>query len=415
MMILLPVFGYSHSFAAVSDIDFSKLDGIAQAEELKKNAFELEPLAKEWSSEWKHSVPKEQVIDLAKKTMGIIDDVLKDKPNHAEMLIFKGLMAYYAYNLDLREYNDIAEKSFKAAQALVPEDIRPTWFLGKHFTLSARPALGMQTITPIIKKNKPEQLPSRFWGDYAYCAYLAAMPSSALMGIDYSEKTAGVMSPGAKLIRDTVQSRMIIPSENKEYDYKTIWSFEKTEPNIRFTNRMFGFYFTCPGEWNIGFGNAKNGKCGVRLGLPGKKGAVTPNINIIAETAKENPKLEDFMKKYLPAKIDFQKVSDDLKVPGAVAVEGVVKKYYKKRQSARLLAIVLSRQQPAYPGVALEHPIELPLNKQGEPKPQFFRAREVFARFNHPIYYMIVLDAPESAYPAARKELDMFLSGFFAE
>jgi len=28
---------------------------------------------------------------------------------------------------------------------------------------------------------------------------------------------------------------------------------------------------------------------------------------------------------------------------------------------------------------------------------------------------MIVLDAPESAYPAARKELDTFLAGFSAE
>jgi len=155
------------------------------------------------------------------------------------------------------------------------------------------------------------------------------------------------------------------------------------EPNIRFTNRMFGFYFTCPGQWNIGFGNVKNGKSGVRLGLPGKKGAISPNINIIAETAK-----------------------------GAVAFQGLVKKYYRKRQSARLLAIVLSRQTPVYPGLALEHPFELPL-KQGQP--QYLRAKEVFARFNRPIYYMIVLDAPESAYPEARKESDTFLAGFFAE
>jgi|GEM_PF-5735358 len=245
MMVLLIAFGCPHSFAAVSDIDFSKMSGIPQAEDLKKNASELEPLAKEWSSEWKHDVPKEQAIELAKKTIALADDVIKDKPDHAEMLIFKGMMAHYAYNLDLQEYNDIAEKSFKAAQALLPDDIRPRWFLGKHYTLSARPALGMQTITPIIKKNAPEQLPARFWEDYAFCAYLAAMPSSALMGIDYSEK--------------------------------------------------------------------------------------------------------------------------------------------------------------------------LPLNKQGEPKPQFFRAREVFARFNRPMYYMIVLDAPESAYPEARKELDLVLAGFSAE
>lgn len=409
MTVLAAVFGCSYSFAAVSDINFEKLDGISRADDVKKNMADLEPLAHEWSHEWKHAVPKEQAIDLAKKTVQMIDDMIKDKPDLSELLILKGIAAAYAYNLDLREYTAIAEKSFKAAQALAPEDIRPLWFLGKHLTQSARSGAGVQAIHEVFKKNKSEDLPPRFFEDYAFCAYMAAMPSSALMGIKFSERKTPSSNPIVKTLKDTLESKMMIPSKTQAYDYKTVWSAETITDGVRFTNRMFGFYFTIPGNWQIGFGNVKNGKCGVNLELPGKKGA-SPGIRIAAEIVDDKLSPEDFVRKHLAAEFNFQPLLNEFKLPGASVFEG---KYSKKRQKAYALAIGLIRHEPEYPGIALEHPSELPLNKQGDP--QFFTARKFFARFKRPIAYMIMLDAPESVYPAAKKELDAFLSGFLAE
>lgn len=409
IVILSAVFGHSYSFAAVSDINFDKLNEISRIDELKKNISDLESVAHDWSHEWKYDVPKEQAIDLAKKTIRMIDEMINDKPDLFELLILKGIAAAYAYNLDLQEYTAVAEKSFNAAQALAPDDIRPLWFLGKHLTQSARSGRGMQAIDEVFKKNKPENLPPRFFEDYAFCAYMAAMPSSALMGIKFSEQKAPSVNPIVKTLKETLESKMMIPSTTQAYEYKTVWSAETIADGVRFTNRMFGFSFTILGNWQIGFSNIKNGKCGVNLGLPGKKGA-SPNIRINAEIIDDKLSLESFIKKHLSDNVHFQQIPNAFKLPETLVFEG---KYSKKRQKAYALAIGLIRQEPAYPGIAFEHPSELPLNKKGEP--QFFTAQNFFARFKRPIVYMIMFDTPESVYPAAKKELDTFVSGFLAE
>ena len=92
------------------------------------DARQLEPYVSLWTNDWKHPIAKDEVAKRLEKDLDFLGAALQKHPDNAELALLTGLVAHYAYNVDVADSHDKAVFAFEAAQKLTPTDMRTTWF-----------------------------------------------------------------------------------------------------------------------------------------------------------------------------------------------------------------------------------------------------------------------------------------------
>jgi hypothetical protein len=143
------------------------------------DAKQLEPYCKFWSNDWQNPVPKNEVATRLGKDLESLTLAIKNHPDSEELLL-TGLVARYAYNLDVEGSHDMAISALEQAQTLAPADFRPLWFRATLQCQTVEMKPGADEFLSVEASHSWDQLPVAFWDDYIECAYVTNMPAHVL-------------------------------------------------------------------------------------------------------------------------------------------------------------------------------------------------------------------------------------------
>lgn len=409
----------SVAHASLSAMNLDRLPQGNDAARLAEDLKVLEQVAGNWSPEWRHEMPKQDAVSLAERTLRKIDDLIaRDQASAGELLILKGLTAHYAYNLDQQIYFDIAADSLRKAQKALPADCRPLWFLGNHYTKGADAETGMPLLKQAVDKCGGD-LPLAFWEDYAYAAVIAAMPATAQYGLDQVKaRNAGLLTEKVKATEGGVKRRLMSPAPGKEYELEDIWQFEKNDRDgtVRFVNGMYGFMIDVPGKWGVTPLPARNGRSGIGVTLP-KKGKWPPPLEVVVLVTPASPGAapEKVLRTFLTKAGRSSKTFNNIASPGVSAGDKYLWIESRQKKGSRVVAGILRRPQPAYPGLLLESPHNVPKSEDESQVPRYYAPVEQLTRLSGDLDYIVMVEGAPAAFDKGGADLELLLRHLVAE
>lgn len=413
---LLLVLGID-ALAAVKNIRRASLPGDPPIQSAYDDVASMENMLQAWSPEWKYSTPKEQVVARVNVSLKGLEKAAERWPENEELQLFLGLVAHYSYNLDVQESYEVAVHSLEKASKLAPQDYRPRWFLGNHECQSLAVKAGMARFLAIERESQWDQLAPEFWDDYLNCAHAANMPAHALRAADHANKLDPGHAGSRQFLVDASQKRFTASSPATTYDTKQVWQATKTGSEVSFASLMFGLEFSTPGRWNIDLSGAKDGAASAVIEAGpylGKTGQVFPNFAIVVRPAKPGESLADFLKASAPPRVQIKTAAPPAcPAEECSAAEGVLPGGYKAEGDALVTFMVFKRDEPGYPGLAFEQPMDLPKTEDGGL--HYFHAEERLRRLPGTLYYLVMLDTADSVKAQAKEAYSAFLKSVRVE
>lgn len=412
LTLLMLIFFSTGVAARLNNIVKEKLDLTAELEAVLTEIEAIENLVYAWTPEWNYAIPKEEVIALITSGYKLLEEYAAYHPDNGELYLLMGLLAHYGFQLDLEEFYQLAENTYDKAAALDPGDFRPQWFMAMHKIKATHIVEGMEALLAIAAAYQPAELPPEFWEDYAYGAFLASMPSHAAMGLTYARERLGYAGYMDRLLGGIVQNRFLPPPEETLVENEELWEIYPAEAGYRFVNRLLGFSFTVPGDWELQLGSLQNRSVGALITLPEKtgwQGTVRPSVLIFARQPGPGVTLDDFLLTALGRNQAAREVDSQ---PERKAYELVVSELYPGEGGGYCYVTGIQRKAPRFPGTLLEAPLALPHSGEGV---RYYAAKQVYRRFAGEIYYFILLDTTISVKEEALKDYQQILDGLIIE
>jgi hypothetical protein len=376
----------------------------------------LETVARDWSPEWRYELPREEAVSLAERALKKIDGLMSANEAPAgELLLLKGLTAHYAYNLDMKEYFEVAVESLQKAREALPADCRPLWYLGNHYSKAADAEKGMPLLKQAVNQCG-DSLPLSFWEDYAYASVLAAMPATGYYALDQvKSRNAGVLTERVKAVEEGVKSRLVASDPRKEYEPRDTWHFGEADGNVRFVNWMYGFMIDIPGEWRVSPFGVRNGRSGISIILP-KKGTWPPPLHVAVFSSPAPPDTvpEEVLRAFL-AKAGPKRRFHSSAGPGVAACEKFLWLESGQEKGSRIVAGILRRRQPAYPGLLLESPHNIPKPDDDPQAPHYYTPVKQLTRLPGNLDYLIMVEGAPAAFSKGRADLEILLRNLVTE
>jgi len=377
----------------------------------------LEPYSHAWTNNWKYPVSKEDAAARLEKDLGFLNLAVKNHPDNAELLLLTGLIARYAYNLDVPGSYDTAMSVLGHAQNLAPSDMRAPWFRATLLCQTTQPKAGADEFLFIEGGHAWDQLPVAFWDDYMGCASVTSMPAHILRATDHLAQLHAPSSEMRNFLANGARKRFDPFDAKKEYQPKEVWRGANTGENAEFTSTTCGVRIRAHGDWSINQLGLTKGSCVAYFSTgPYKATAhnLRPSVVLIVKQPEENETLAEFSKKFLKDG-KFQSFAL-LQCPAAtcIAMKGVQPGMYGKDGDGHGRIVVFERNQPDFPGLMFESPLEMPKPDATEGK-QFYRPSQIQQRIPGKLYYLVMLDAAASIEEPALKDFDFFLDGLTVE
>jgi hypothetical protein len=380
------------------------------------DAKQLEPYSQSWTIKWQYPIAKDEVATRLGKDLGFLTIALKSHPDNAELLLLTGLVARYAYNLDVEGSYDITLKALDQAQKQAPSDVRAPWFRASLLCQTTHPKAGAVEFLSIEASHAWEQLSAAFWDDYIACASVTSMPAHTLRAADHLEKLHASESGMRTFLIGTAHKRFDAFDPKKKYEPKEVWSGANVGENSEFTSSSCGVRLRAHGNWEInnlglnGKGCVANFSTGLYKATTRK---LSPSILMIVKQAEENETLLDFAKKYSKGLFGIFTPS---RCPAAecIALWGVQPGMYKKDGDGRGRIVIFERDEPAFPGLIFESPWEMPKSEGGE-EVKYYRPNQIQQRIPRKLYYLVMLDTAASIEESAMKDFDFFLENLTVE
>jgi len=412
----LPLLIASHCLADMAAIHAERLPQETAVLAAFDDAKQLEPYSHTWNAKWQFSISKEEVATRLGKDLGFLTIALKSHPENAELLVLTGLVARYAYNLDVEGSYDSAMSVLGEATKIAPADVRPPWFLATLKCQTTQPKAGADEFLSIESTHAWEQLPAAFWEDYMECASVTNMPAHILRAADHLEKLHAPASEMRSFLVKIAHNRFDSYDPKKQYTPKELWVGANAGDKPDFTSTTCGVRIRTHGDWeinNLGF----NGTGCIAEFSTGPYQATTrklsPEILLLVQQAEKNETLLDFAKKYskglfglfTPARCPAEE---------CVALWGIQQGMYKKDGDGRGRIIVFERDQPDVPGFIFETPMEISKPESSE-KITYYRPNQTQQRIPGKLFYLVMLDTAASIEEPAIKDLDFFLKNLDVE
>jgi hypothetical protein len=382
------------------------------------DAAQLEPYSHTWSNKWSFEIPKEEVATRLGKDLGFLTIALKSHPDNAELLLLTGLVARYAYNLDVEGSYDIALNVLGQAQKLISFDIRAPWFRATLLCQTMKPKAGAEEFLSIENSHALDQLPAAFWDDYMECASVTNMPAHILRAAYHLEKLHVPDSAMRTFLIGTAHKNFDAFDPQKKYEPKEVWEVANAGENIEFTSTMCGLKLRAHGNWEVNqIGQTKDGGCIAYFSSDSYKGTVHdlhPSILVLVQQPKENEKLTAFSNKYEKDGAFEPFAPAHCPAAACIAMKGVQPKMYKKDGDGHGRIVVFERDQPDFPGLIFETPREIPKAEDKEGL-RYFRPNQTQQRIPGKLYYLVMLDTAASIEEPAMKDFDFFLENLTVE
>jgi hypothetical protein len=376
----------------------------------------VETVAEVWSPEWHHEITKAQAVSLAQRALEKIDQLQATAARESvgELELLKGLTAHYAYNLEVKEDYQVAVESLEKARTMLSADCRPLWFLGNHYAQAGDTEKGVPLLVQAARQCG-ENLPVAFWEQYAYAAVLAAMPATGSYALDQvKRRNGGKLTTKVKAVEDGVQRRLVPAKPGKGYQSDEVWHLEKSEAKVRLINCMYGMMIDLPGDWQIAPFDVRNGKSGIGVRLP-KKGKWPPPLEVVvlispAQESKQEKVLRTFLAQAGP-----KRSYSPLHGLGVPAVDRFFWLESKGKPGSRVVAGILRRQQPAYPGLLFESPHQVPEPEGDAQLPHYFTPLQQLTRLPVGLDYIIMIEGAPAAFDKNHGDLELLLSNLVIE
>ncbi|MGD0546868.1 MAG: hypothetical protein ABR991_03480 [Terracidiphilus sp.] len=385
------------------------------------DAQQLEPYSHSWSNKWQFPIAKEEVATRLGKDLGFLTIALKSHPDNAELLLLTGLVAHYAYNLDVEGSYDIAVNTLGQAQKLVPSEVRAPWFRATLLCQTMKPKDGADEFLSIEANHAWDQLPAGFWLDYMECASVTNMPAHLLRAADHLEKLQTPMSEMRNYLSKTAHNQFVSFDPKKQYTPKELWVGANAGENPDFTSTTCGVLLRAHGNWEINqIGPAKSGGC-IAYFNTGPYKAITrklsPSILLLIQQPHGNETLDEFSKKYMKYEKDavFEPFTPTrCSAATCIAMKGVQPGMYKKDGDGHGRFIAFERNQPEYPGLIFERPYEIP-KSDGKEGLSYYHPNQTQQRIPGKLYYLVLLDTAASIEEPALKDFNFFLENLTVE
>ncbi|NLW48317.1 MAG: hypothetical protein GXY86_13410 [Firmicutes bacterium] len=417
--VLLSLFFSVIANAKVDQINPKKGMPRKELTKIRKEIERLEPMVVNWTPTWSYNVPKE---DIEKKLIAYyqeLDNYSSQYPDNLELALFKGLVAHYAYNLDLKEYYQLAIKSFQQAAAIDSTDYRVDWYWGVHLVKSNNIKAGMEKLQSVknIEPN-PKKLPFSYWEDFAYCSLIARMPSHVLLGVERAKQTKTKRSKDMlNTLAQHAANQLKEPPQDSQLGPDQVWTVYQDSDHINYRNRIFGFTLQVPASWLAEPTGCQNNSAAIFIIPPTKKGLtgeVSSTMLLLARWMKAGEDINDFLSEVLDPRYSFKEVQSDLNWEGVKAYQGTAEDVYSDEAGARNCLIAFSRKEPEQPGLLLEFPVELN-QSDSEAVVSYYRSEDEYTRFSGEIYYLLILDTTDSVYEEAKEEFDLVIKNLIVE
>jgi hypothetical protein len=410
----------SLQFANAGHLEQINVRTLPQDENITNNLLKmkaLEPYVEYWVYEWNFKIGKDKVINEINALYSEIAGYLKNDSLNGELFLYSGLIAHYAYNLDLQEYWELAEAHLLKARELMKGDFRPDWFLGLHYIQSDHIKEGMNVFLNITKERDIEN--GLFWEDYAMSSYFSQMFQNTLMGLDKAKEILGEDSDYEKLFGKKIRKKISVPGKKSKIEIRKLWNLSKSDSLINFVSFPLGYRISIPLHWKVRPFPYQKRAAGLYVEIEpikGIHGDMLPTMTVSAHVAGKKENIEDFIKNAMNAMkfdVSFEKYNCNLGLNESSYI-GINSVLYPEEGGARIILVYFERNEPEYKGIRLERPREFSNTSEGA---NFYslNADKIFSRFNGKLFYVIVLECSESIFEKSLAEFNRALKSFIVE
>jgi hypothetical protein len=415
---LLSAFFTPKAFADIAAIHAEKLPQETAVLGALDDVRQLEPYSATWTAKWQYSITKEEVAARLGKDLGFLKLAIKSHPDNVELLLLTGLVARYAYNVDVDGSYDGAMDALGQAQKSAPADFRAPWFRATLECQTMELKTGADEFLAIENSRVWNTLPEAFWHDYLNCATIANLPAHALRAVSHLEE----LRPGSKedyaLAVDIARKRIEPYDPKKDYEAKEVW---QAEPNsgddFVLTSTLCGLHLRAHRDWQVPQLGMNNGVC-VAGFYTGPYKATTrnlsPSVMVLVRQPKQGETLENFAKTFLMNGVSETFVPSRCPANQCIAIQETNAGMYKKNGDGHGRIVVFERDQPEFPGLIFESPSQPP---KGDPSEgtQYYRPSQTQGRIPGKLYYLVLLDTAVSIEEPALKDFDFFLQNLTVE
>jgi hypothetical protein len=379
---------------------------------------QLEPYCQAWTIKWQYPIAKDDVATRLGKDLGFLAIALKSHPDNSELLLLTGLVARYAYNLDVDGSYDITLKVLDEAQKLAPADIRAPWFRATLLCQTMKQKAGADEFLSIEASHAWEQLSAAFWDDYIACASVTSMPAHILRAADHLEKLHAPELYLRTFLTGTAHKRFDAFDPKKEYEPKEMWKVANAGETPDFTSTTCGVRLRAHGNWEVSqIGQAKGGGCIAYFSTGPYKGTIRnlqPSVLLLVKQPEMNETLQDFAAKFSKKGVFEPFRPSHCPASSCIAMKGVQPGMYQKDGDGHGRIVVFERDEPVFPGLIFESPLEIPKSEGGE-EVMYYRPNQIQQRIPGKLYYLVLLDTAASIEEPAMKDFDFFLENLTVE
>jgi hypothetical protein len=405
------------AFADVAAIHADRLPQETAVLAALDDAKELELYSHSWTNNWHFPIAKEDVATRLGKDLGFLTIALKSHPDNVELLLLTGLVARYAYNLDVEASYDITLNVLSQAQKLAPSDVRAPWFRATLLCQTTQPKAGADEFLAIENSHAWDQLPAAFWNDYVECAGVTNMPAHLLRAVDHLEKLHASSTVITTVLTNSTRKRIDPFDPKKKYEPKDVWSGANPGESPDFTSTMCGVRLRARGNWEVQQLAVNQGTCVAIFSTEHYQGTVhrlRPSVMLLVKQPEGNETLQEFSRRF--SKNGIFEPFPPARCPAAacIAMKGVQPGMYKEDGDGYGRIVVFERDQPEFPGLIFESPREMPKSEGGE-EVKYYRPSQTQQRIPGKLYYLVMLDTAASIEEPAMKDFDFFLENLVVE
>jgi hypothetical protein len=357
---------------------------------------------------WNHQYSKQELADRLKQLSANLD-AIEEPTENQDLLLLKGLMCFYLFNLDQEGCYDKAIDFLTRIDKFPHRDYRYKWFLGTVYASSVRPFDAIEQFEYVAQKVPKEKLPPYFWEEYAYASYLAFMPRRALNCFDYYSKQGQTDLEENQLYNIIVDS-FLETSVDMEIPKEDLFQIFERRTGVGYLSRPFGIWIPAKKEWILRYSDYKN-QIGTIIfqsqSMEDEHGnSITFSIAAFFYVNKDDaagrwstiaPQVEQV--RYLPVDDKFTvfEIRDPEKYDGFGGAHG----YFAVYESS----------ESGDPDNSIERPSKIYAEKGGVYQ---YRPKN-YMRFPGKITYVFLLDSCESIFERSKNEFVDFLENLLIE
>lgn len=412
LMVLFPLLAIA-DIAAIQSDKLPQDDAVLAA---MQDAAELEPYCRYFVQPWKFPISKMEVAKRLGKDLQLLDSAAKKHPENTELLLLTGLVAHYAYNLDVKNSFEIVLPVLDQAKKQAPEDFRASWFRAGFLCETKETEAGEKGFLSIEDNHTWDQLPVGFWDDYMTCAVVTSMPGHALRAADYLEKLHAPVSDRRTAIVGAMRERFTPFDAKKDYTRDEVWEGINSGDETVFTSTTCGVRFEVPSAWSVERMDLADGSCVADFLTQFYQGTAhlkRPSVLLLVKQPEQGETLDQFSMRFRHKGTFTPFTPARCPAENCIALMAVQPGMYGDDGDGHGRVLFFERGQPEFPNLVLETPAVFP--SSASDKPQVYRPGKIAGRIPGKLYYLVLLDTAASIEGPALKDYELFLHNLTVE